>query len=195
MAPVPDDTVAAVLGHALSRPPRLAATRLVCLEGPSGSGKTVLAGALATAAKARGLAASVLHADDLLDGWDGLPDLPDRLRRLVLEPLAAGRPGRYRRYDWHRGCAGDEQDVPVVDLLLLDGVGSGSRRLARWRTTLVWVAGADPEERLARALARDGGAIREQLLRWQDDEQAHFRANHLPEVADLRVDGAGRLVG
>jgi hypothetical protein len=117
------------------------------------------------------------------------------VRRLVLEPLAAGRPARYRRYDWHRGCFGDEQELPVVDLLLLDGVGSGSALLAGWRSTLVWVASPDPEERLARALARDGEEIREQLLRWRAAEDEHFRASGLPARADLRVDGAGALVG
>jgi hypothetical protein len=192
---VPDDTVTTVLAHALARPARLGATRLVCVDGPSGSGKTVLADAVAAEAATRGLTVATLHADELLDGWDGLPDLPRRMRRLVLEPLAAGRPARYRRYDWHRGCFGDEHELPVVDLLLLDGVGSGSAVLAGWRSTLVWVASPDPEERLARALARDGEEIREQLLRWRTAEEEHFRASGLPARADLRVDGAGALVG
>jgi hypothetical protein len=192
---VPDDTVTAVLAHALARPPRLGVTRLVCVDGPSGSGKTVLVEAVAAAASARGLSVAILHADELLDGWDGLPALPDRLRRQVLEPLADTRPAHYLRYDWHRGCFGEEQVLPVVDLLLLDGVGSGSPLLAGWRATLVWVAAPDPEQRLARALARDGEGIREQLLRWRDAEDEHFRASGLPGVADLQVDGTGILLG
>jgi uridine kinase len=43
---VPDGIEAAVR-RALSRPPRLGATRLVAVDGPSGSGKTTLAGPLA----------------------------------------------------------------------------------------------------------------------------------------------------
>lgn len=195
MGSVPDDTVTTVLAHALARPARLGATRLVCVDGPSGSGKTVLAEAVAAEAAVRGLTVATLHADGLLDGWDGLPDLPRRLRVLVLEPLAAGRSARYRRYDWHRGCFGDEHEIPVVDLLLLDGVGAGSPLLGDWRSTLVWVAAPDPGERLARALARDGEGIREQLLRWRVAEDEHFRASGLPDVADLRVDGAGALIG
>ena len=75
-------------------------------------------------------------------------------------PLAAGLPGFYRRYDWDRDELAELHAVEPSDLLVLEGVGSGSRELASYRGTLVWVtAGADL--RLERGLDRDGdGAVR-----------------------------------
>ena len=168
---VPDATIAAVLAHAAARPPLLGEGRLVCIDGPAGSGKTTLAAALADATGAR-----VLTMDDHYEGWQGLGDAPARIRDEILAPLASGLPGFYRRYDWDRNEFAELHVVEPSDLLILEGVGSGSRELAPYRATLVWVtAGADL--RLERGLARDGEAAREHWLRWMDDEQAHFAAH------------------
>lgn len=192
-ATVPATTVTTVLARTLSSPARLGRGRLVCVDGPSGSGKSVLARAVAAEATARGARAQVVHTDDLLDGWGGLPGLADRLRTLVVEPLADGHPARYRRYDWEQGRVGEEQEVLAVDLLVLDGVGAGARALAPWRACLVWVAADDDALRLARALDRDGHEIRSELEVWHAAEREHFAREGLPGTADLRVDGWGRL--
>lgn len=71
-----------------------------------------------------------LHAlDDLYDGWDGLPRVGAQLDAL-LTPLAAGRPGHYRRYDWHASAYAETVTVPPCDLLVVEGVGCGSARHA-----------------------------------------------------------------
>ncbi len=188
-ASVPDATVAAVLAHARSRPALLGEGRLVCVDGPAGSGKTTLAAALAEATGAR-----VLHMDDHYEGWSGLGDAPTRIRDEILVPLAEGRPGFYRRYDWHRGEFAELHVVEPAELLVLEGVGSGARELAAYRSTLVWVS-APADLRLERGLARDGEAAREHWVRWMDDEQAHFVAHGTQEAADVCVDHAGGLAG
>jgi len=188
-ASVPDATVAAVLAHARSRPALLGEGRLVCVDGPAGSGKTTLAAALAEAT-----GAAVLHMDDHYEGWSGLGEAPARIRDEILAPLAAGQPGFYRRYDWHRGEFAELHVVGPSELLVLEGVGSGSRELAAYRSTLVWVS-APPDLRLDRGLARDGEAARGQWERWMDDEQAHFAAHGTQEAADVYVDQAGGLAG
>ena len=65
-------------------PARLGGGRLLCVDGPAGSGKSTLASAVQDAT-----GATVIHLDDLLDGWTGgLPKVVDALVTDVLEPLA-----------------------------------------------------------------------------------------------------------
>src|SRR5690606_19566519 len=120
----------------LAARPNLGTVRLVCLDGPSGAGKTELAGRLARALGARmgaspltlfpmregPLGVQVLHMDDLYEGWDGLPAVGDRLRAWVLAPLAAGRPGRYRRYDSHLGRSASRPEAHHRAVLITGGL-------------------------------------------------------------------------
>jgi uridine kinase len=184
-----DPTVAAVLAHAQAGPPRLGDGRLVCIDGPAGSGKTTLAAAVAAAATGT---SRVLHMDDIYEGWTGLADAAPRVRDQVLVPLAAGRSGSYLRYDWVVDQFAERHLVPPVDLLVLEGVGSGSPEITSFCSTLVWVS-APEELRLARGLSRDGEEVRERWLAWMADEQRHFERHGLPAAADLHVDHVGRL--
>ena len=182
-----DEVVRAVLGLASGRAPTLGTGRLVCIDGPAGSGKTTLAAALAEATGAR-----VLHKDDHYQGWAGLGDAPARVRDQVLRPLTGGRPGHYHRYDWEAGRWAERHTVTPSPLLVVEGVGAGAQELAGHCTVLAWVE-ADRAVRLARGLARDGEALRDDWLRRMDDEAEHFARHRTRERADLVVDGAGRL--
>jgi len=132
--------------------------------------------------------------DDLYDGWTGLDRVADQLET-VLRPLAEGRSGRYRRFDWDAGAYAETVEVPVPDagpgaggLLVLEGVGSGSRICADLHTVLVWIE-APIDVRLRRGLDRDGEELREQWLAWQVAEQAHFERDATRARADLVLDG------
>ena len=81
--------------------------RVVLIDGPAGSGKTTLAARLAAA-----LGAQVLHADDMYEGWDGLPVLRDVLVGRVLEPLAAGQKAGFERWDWVASARAERIAVP-----------------------------------------------------------------------------------
>ncbi|HEU4568360.1 MAG TPA: 4-amino-4-deoxy-L-arabinose transferase [Marmoricola sp.] len=172
-----------IAGLASAREPTLGRGRLVCLDGPAGSGKTTLAQALSDELDG----APVVHLDDLYPGWDGL-DLVDDHVLGVLEPLAEGRPGRYRRYDWGRGCYAEEHVVDPGPWLVLEGVGAGGTAWSRWTTLLAWVE-APAAERLRRGLARDGEALREHWARWTADERARFAREATRDRADVHVDG------
>lgn len=169
-----------VLSHARGHEPRLSSTRLICLDGPSGSGKTTLAGEIAAFS-----GATVVHTDELLEGWDGLPALPAALQAL-LGPLAEGSTGRAPRYDWTQGRYAGEVVLEPVPLVVLDGVGSGARVLAGFTTTLVWLDG-DVTLRRTRALERDGEDFRPHWEAWATAEQAYFASDDPAGRADVTL--------
>lgn len=174
-----------MLELARSRPATLGETRLVCVDGPAGSGKSTLAAGIAVLDPA----AHVVHMDDLYDGWTGLDSVSRQLSTLV-RPLALGKPGFYRRYDWHRGEFAETVDVEPPALLVLEGVGSGRAELATLITVLVWVS-APRLLRRERGLARDGEALAPQWDRWMRQEDAHFAGQRTADRADVLVDGTG----
>jgi uridine kinase len=133
--------------------------------------------------------------DDLFEGWSGLaPDLWERLREGVLEPLSAGRPGRYRRYDWHAERFAEEHPVPPSDVVIVEGVGAGARQVDDRAVLRIWVE-APRDLRLARGIERDGELMRENWLRWAEREDAHFRSDRTRDRADVVLDGQAALDG
>jgi uridine kinase len=174
----PDTDVERVLEHAAARPATLGAGRLVCVDVSVGSGKSTLAAQLAGRT-----GAPVVHKDDLFPGWDGMRCAEPQVRGL-LGALAAGRTGRYRRYDWHDGDYREEHRIEPGPLLVLEGVASGSRSWAALTTTLVWVE-THPDERLRRGLARDGEAVRDHWLRWMREEEALYDEQQTRARADV----------
>jgi uridine kinase len=180
-------TAAELLAWTLSRPATLGAGRLVCVDGPAGSGKTTLACGITLAA---GGSVRLLHMDDIYEGWSGLEAAMTRVADHVVGPLRTGRAGRYRRYDWVREEPAEEHLVEPVDLLVIEGVGSGGAAYADSTTCLVWVE-APADERLRRGLERDGEAVRAQWLAFMADEEAMFARERTRARADVIVDGTG----
>lgn len=172
-----------IVAEAAGRRPTLADGRLVCVDGPAGSGKTTLASALAEVLGG----APVVHMDDLYPGWDGLGRV-DALVLDLLRPLAEGRAGRYRRYDWTRGEYAEQHVVPAGPWVVLEGVGAGGSAWATWTTLLVWVEVPAPL-RLDRGMQRDGEEVRERWVQWMADEEALFDRDGTRARADVDVDG------
>lgn len=158
--------------------------RLLCLDGPAGSGKTSLAAAVASAAAPASV--SVLHLDDLYEGWSGLADVGQRLREDVVAPLATVGRGHYRRWDWHADGWAERRSVEPADLLVVEGVGAGTPELDPWRSLLVWLD-APAAERKRRALARDGAAFAPHWDSWAADEAALHARERTAQRADLRL--------
>ena len=188
-----EDAAGVLVPLLLSRGPRLGPVRAVAVDGPAGSGKTTLAGGIARRCTEAGVRAQVVHMDDLYAGWSGLDgDLWPRLAAQVLEPLRRGLPGRFQRYDWHAGRFDGWVDVPVPDVLVLEGCGSGRLAGAPDLSMLVWVE-ADDATRLARGLERDGADALPHWERWMRDEAAHYAREGTRGRADVRVDAWGRM--
>jgi hypothetical protein len=171
-----------VLELALARPATLDRGRLICVDGPAGSGKTTLAADIA-----RLSGAPVLHMDDMFEGWDGLPRISAQLESL-LRPLADGRAGSYRRWDWPGNAWAETVLVPPAPLLVLEGVGSGSGHVAELVTVLAWVE-VPYELRMARGLERGGVGVAENWRQWAGDEQELFARERTRERADVVLDG------
>lgn len=181
MAADPAEVARDVLDRVLAAPPTLGTGRLVCVDGPAGSGKTTLADAIALAAPGT----LVVHCDELLHGWSGLPGLAGSVESL-LRPLAAGATGHWRRWDWHADDWAETHAVRPGGLLVLEGVGCWSPGIADLVGFLVWVE-ADTELRLARGIERDGEAMRPHWERWRVEEAALFEAHGTRARADLVV--------
>jgi uridine kinase len=172
--------------------PRLGTVRLVVVDGPAGSGKTTLAAALAASLRVSGAEIAVFHLDDIYDGWAGLDGVGERFAAWVLEPLADGLPGRYRRYDWAAGEFAEWCDLPVPDVLIVDGCGAAQRCVDDVVSLRIWVE-APAALRLERGIARDGEAMRAEWLGWMALEAEHFERESTRERADVVVDGTARL--
>lgn len=177
----------------LVRSPLLGPIRLVCIDGPAGSGKTTFASRLDQAVRETMHTTSIIHMDDLYEGWSGaLEDAGARLFYGVLMPLREGRPGAYAVYDWSRDVWGASRDVPVTDVLIVEGCGSASRLVDGVAVLRVWID-VPPDLRLVRGVERDGPAVLPEWRRWMTHEGAHFVREDTKRRSDIRVDGnAGR---
>lgn len=164
-------------------PPRLGDVTLVAIDGPSGSGKSTLADALAD-----DLGAVIIRTDDFAT-WDDPVAWWPRLRDGVLVPLADGRAGRYTRTEWTDGTPrpGSMITVNPPKVLLLEGVSAGRRSVRPLLSALVWCEVADADERLERAVARDGEGARAPLMAWQRFETGWFAVDGTKAAADHRA--------
>ncbi|HEY0450869.1 uridine kinase family protein [Actinophytocola sp.] len=164
-------------------PPRLGRVRLVAIDGPSGSGKSTLADTIAVE-----LHATVVRTDDFAT-WDDPVAWWPRLLHGVLEPLADGRPGGYVRTEWTGGHPHPGATVTITpsEVLLLEGVSAGRRSIRPRLSALIWCEVADRAERLARAVARDGEALREPLTAWQEFEDGWFAVDGTKAAAGYRA--------
>ena len=163
----------------------------MCIDGPAGSGKTTLAQALSEVLDG----APVVHMDDLYEGWgQALGDpLAARVEAWLLVGWACGLPGMHPRFDWVLGRYAEWVTVPAAPVVILEGCGSGSARIRREASLVVWVQ-APAGLRLQRGVARDGAALAPQWRAWQDHEQAHFATDGTHAAADVIVDGvSGRI--
>lgn len=160
-----------IVDAVLAAPPRLGRTRLLVLDGPSGSGKSTRADALVAVLRGRGVSTALVRTDDLAS-WDEPVTWWPRLERGVLVPVAEGRAGRFTPTTWDVPRC--DVEVPVTDVLVVEGVSSARRRVAARVSLALWVELVPAAARLERAVARDGEHERAHLRAWQRFEQGWF---------------------
>jgi uridine kinase len=148
----------------------LVGTRWIGIDGLGAAGKSRFAAEIASTLPG----ARVVHVDDFarpgLWGWER-----DRFVQQVVEPLVAGRPARYQRWDYVDDRGLDWVEIPVGVPVIVEGVSATDRRLVVPWDIMIWLD-VSAEERHKRILARDSEV---QLQRWQSDwwpsEQAYER--------------------
>lgn len=171
---------------------------VVGVDGQSGAGKSTFARAVVPLLAG----AVVVEGDDFyrdmdsrrraaLSPADGVQHYFDwqRLRSDVLEPARRGASTlRYQRYDWVLGAMGGWVEMPMPDVVIVEGVYTLRPQLLDLVDVAVWVE--TPEEtRLQRQLER-GENTDEWIARWRAAED-HYVASCAPRsAAALRVRGA-----
>lgn len=92
----------------------------VLIDGRSGSGKSTLADHL----QRRWASSAVVRLDHIYPGWGGLAWTVDHIRTALLQPRAAGRTGRWQRWNWARAAPDGWRTVEANQRLILEGVGA-----------------------------------------------------------------------
>jgi uridine kinase len=161
--------------------------RVVGVDGMSGSGKSGFARRLAAE-----LGAPVLSVDDLVPGWDALAESVTLLSEGVLRPLAAGRPARWRRYDWIAGRPGEWAGIEPGDFLVVEGCCVGLPPAAACLSYLIWVDATAAERRRRLERRPDWGTYQPFAERWARQEDALQADADTRHRADLVVDNNQR---
>ena len=162
---------------------------IATIDGWAGAGKTTLASFLENNFADK-LSVFTLHMDDLYDGWsDPLGEkLTAKLHEIVKAHIS-GNSYRTTRYDWRKNVPGEEFEIPICDLLIIEGVGSGQRSIRDEVSMKFWVD-IDPASGLDRVLSRDGYEIESQMQLFQQMSAEHFTKEGTADAADYPVNGA-----
>lgn len=160
---------------------------VVLIDGCSGAGKSTLARLVVAQWAPHPERVQLVAMDGLYPGWDGLDAGADLARTGILVPVAAGRQGRWQRWDWERSEPAESHIVDPGRPLVVEGSGvltPGSAPLAPVR---VWVRSPEASRR-ERALTRDGDLYRPHWERWAAQERRHIDRDRPETLATLVVD-------
>jgi uridine kinase len=184
LTPVRSRAYAALAARLRELGPSCGAVRVVAVDGPSAAGKTTLAAALSAALDG----APVVHSDDFPVPWDGDPlAWWPPLTALVLEPLRAGRTGRFRRYDWRHGTYAEESEIPIAPVVVIEGVGA-----ARTEAPVAFRIWVEAPHDVRRRRAAERGDDLAAWDHWAETEAKLFAADRTRERVDLVIDGNPR---
>ncbi|MGC4936093.1 uridine kinase family protein [Gordonia sp. DT30] len=155
---------------------------IVAVDGPSGAGKSTVADALVARLRARGTGVVLVRTDDFAT-WDNPVGWWPELENDVLQAFSRRHDYRYRPRVWVDGVpeTGDRVWVRWEPLLVIEGVSAARRRIADRLSHALWLDGASAEERLERAVARDGEHSRPLLQEWQQFERGWFAVDRTRE--------------
>ena len=161
---------------------------IITIDGVAGAVKTTLATYMSDQYKDR-LSVQVIHMDDLYEGWvDPLgPELTTKLEKIVASHQAGER-SITTNFDWARHIPGDPVSIEPVQLLILEGVGSGQRVTQEFAETKIWID-LEPILGLRRVLARDGFYTEDQMLTFLEQQRIHHLEEGTRAAADFHLNG------
>ncbi|ORB31271.1 hypothetical protein [Mycolicibacterium parafortuitum] len=158
----------------------------VLIDGRSGSGKSTLADQLQRCWPE----SVVVRLDDIYPGWDGLAWASEHIGAELLRPRTAGRPGRWRQWDWGTGAPHGWHTVEAGRRLIVEGVGALSAQNRAMADLGIWVE-TPADIRKHRALQRDGDTYRPHWDRWAAQELVFIDRCDPVTSADYVVTEAG----
>jgi uridine kinase len=169
---------------------RCGKTKIVTIDGPAGSGKTTLANELATELRHASGVMSVVHLDELYEGWDDAlgQKLFDRIEAWILAPIRNGLNPNFLKYDWHQGKYASWSELPLTPVVIIEGVGAGHSALRANASQAIWVE-ADENLLLDRVVQRDGEVVRDEMLIWKSRERSYFDLQDVERAAHIYVQG------
>lgn len=160
---------------------------IIAIDGRSGAGKTTLALELAALLREH-RKVSVFHLEDIYPGWNGLAAGVERYVSTVLEPLSQGLPAQWTSWDWENHYDGALRTTAPAEVVIVEGVGAAHATARPFVDVVVWVD-ADPGNRKARALGRDGATFAPHWHQWAVQEDELLALDNPAAEADLLVEG------
>ena len=162
-------------------------TILIAIDGVAGSGKTTLALKLAHDL----LGSSVVHMDDLYDGWNNplSQKLTARVISQLLEPSRRQLPVNYQIFDWKLNRFTEFKVIPQSKYIILEGVGAAQREFRPYINKIIWIE-CDPNLGFNRVIARDGKKVEQEMIKFLIDQNNHFLTELSKNVADYTLNGA-----
>ena len=157
---------------------------VIAIDGPAGAGKTTLAQELFPAFSTKS-SVQVIHMDDLYDGWgNALSSDLSKILQYLVDQHEAKSPAKIQRYNWESSSFGQSEELPVCDLLILEGVGCGDKELQDHLAALIWME-IDPADGLQRVIDRDGAQVKEEMEKWLGTQAEYFLQHSTREKADF----------
>jgi uridine kinase len=163
--------------HSTSQP-------IIAIDGPAGAGKTTLAQTISLALSPR-MSTTVIHMDDLYNGWDFALD--ENLTKTLVWLARSHKdekPLKYSSFNWVLGSFDAGKEIPSSQLLILEGVGSSQRSVEELITTSIWLD-LDPQIGYQRVLDRDGENIANSMTLWLATQEQHFRVEDTKERCEF----------
>ncbi|SKB01209.1 Uridine kinase [Agreia bicolorata] len=161
---------------------------IILLDGPSGAGKSTLADRIVDGWPGT-VVPQLVRLDDIYPGWGGLRAAGEHVHRFVLEPIAAGAPARWQRFDWNADAPAEWHDIDPERPLLIEGCGVLTRANAALADVRMWLDAPD-DIRKHRALERDGETYAPHWDEWQRQWESFVEGENPASLADLRLDGS-----
>jgi len=157
---------------------------IIAIDGPAGAGKTTLAHEIYLAISLK-KSVSVIHMDDLYDGWDNAlgADLTKVLLYLT-DQHKQNKPAKISRFNWITSSFEDSEEIAPTDLLILEGVGSGNLAIQDELAALIWID-IDPEIGVKRVIDRDGAQVADEMRKWLGTQEEYFSQHSTREKADF----------
>ena len=172
-------TVDLIVSRLKAAAPRAGQTKVLTIDGRSGSGKSTLARQIQEK-----LAAPMITMDYLYEGWNGLLRGMDLLVSEVLVPLAGGQTAKVPQYDWINETWSTPRELPPPAVLIVEGVGAGSRKASPYISVSVWLT-AGESQRKERTFHRDSSDW--WWDQWAEQEATMLESERTWERADLVI--------